>query len=146
MNKILLTLSALAALPVLGFADDTTTGGGTTPPVRPPRPIPDALKAWDTNNDGVLSADEIKAGREAARAAFIAKWDTDKDGKLSRDELKAAFEAWKAEHPKPTTPPTTGDGTHPPRPPKPKPPGTRPPRPTEPKPPVPPTDPATPPA
>jgi len=46
----------------------------------------------DTNNDGVLSADELKAGAEKMRAEHLAKVDTDHDGKVSPEERKAAFE------------------------------------------------------
>lgn len=47
------------------------------------------LKAWDKNGDGGIDKDEwIAAGRKEAR---FAKADTDGDGKISLDELKAGM-------------------------------------------------------
>ena len=43
----------------------------------------------DTNNDGVLSKDEMKAAREKMRAVHISKIDTDGDGRISRAEAAA---------------------------------------------------------
>ncbi|HEX2674492.1 MAG TPA: hypothetical protein VHM25_26635 [Polyangiaceae bacterium] len=46
----------------------------------------------DTNADGVITVDELKAGEEKMRAEHLAKVDTDHDGKVSPEERKAAFE------------------------------------------------------
>jgi len=46
----------------------------------------------DTNADGVITAEELKAGEEKMRAEHLAKVDTDHDGKVSPEERKAAFE------------------------------------------------------
>lgn len=47
----------------------------------------------DTNGDGVISADEITAIRDAHRAATMGTYDTDGDGKLSRMEKRAMKDA-----------------------------------------------------
>jgi len=46
----------------------------------------------DSNNDGVISIDELKAGEDKMKAERLAKLDTDHDGKVSPEERKAAFE------------------------------------------------------
>jgi len=46
----------------------------------------------DANGDGVITAEELKAGAEKMRAEHLAKVDTDHDGKVSPEERKAAFE------------------------------------------------------
>jgi hypothetical protein len=46
----------------------------------------------DTNGDGVITVEELKAGEEKMRAEHLAKVDTDHDGKVSPEERKAAFE------------------------------------------------------
>ncbi len=51
----------------------------------------------DTDNDGVISAEEIQAAREQAKAARLTQFDTDGDGTLSDDEKSAMKEARKAE-------------------------------------------------
>ncbi|MES1176998.1 MAG: hypothetical protein ABUL62_21935 [Myxococcales bacterium] len=51
----------------------------------------------DTNNDGVITVDELKAGEEKMRAEHLAKIDTDHDGKVSPEERKAAFEKFAEE-------------------------------------------------
>ena len=51
----------------------------------------------DTNNDGVITVDELKAGEEKMRAEHLAKVDTDHDGKVSPEERKAAFEKFAEE-------------------------------------------------
>jgi len=66
------------------------------------------LKQHDTNQDGVISAEEkeaakvqAKAKREANRQEDLAKYDEDKDGKINRDErvkLQADRAAEKAAH------------------------------------------------
>lgn len=51
----------------------------------------------DTNADGVITVDELKAGEEKMRAEHMAKVDTDHDGKVSPEERKAAFEKFAEE-------------------------------------------------
>jgi len=50
------------------------------------------LRKIDTNNDGKISADELKAAREALAGArvdrIMKELDIDKDGKLSREEAR----------------------------------------------------------
>lgn len=46
----------------------------------------------DTNNDGLLGADEVAQMPSLARLMPVA--DTDKDGALSRDEIRAASKKW----------------------------------------------------
>lgn len=47
----------------------------------------------DTNGDGVISAEEITAAREAAKAEKLAQFDTDGNGELSRNERRAMKDA-----------------------------------------------------
>ena len=51
----------------------------------------------DTNADGVITAEELKAGEEKMRAEHLAKVDSDHDGKVSPEERKAAFEKFAQE-------------------------------------------------
>jgi hypothetical protein len=51
----------------------------------------------DTNADGVITVDELKAGAEKMRAEHLAKVDTDHDGQVSPEERKAAFEKFAEE-------------------------------------------------
>ena len=51
----------------------------------------------DSNADGVISIDELKAGEAKMRADHLAKVDTDHDGKVSPDERKAAFQKFAQE-------------------------------------------------
>lgn len=62
--------------------------------------LPEFLKPYDTNKDGVLSAEEREAARKgrADRAkSALEKWDTNGDGKLSPVEIEAARKAARAE-------------------------------------------------
>ena len=63
--------------------------------------LPEHMKEFmgkaDTNNDGVISVEELKAGEEKMRAEHLAKVDTDHDGKVSPEERKAAFEKFAQE-------------------------------------------------
>src|SRR6478735_3352957 len=52
----------------------------------------------DTNGDGVITVEELKAGEEKMRAEHLAKVDTDHDGKVSPEERKAAFEKFAEQH------------------------------------------------
>jgi len=63
------------------------------PPAPPPatRGLPDALKPFDTNEDGRLSREEYKAYIDHQRPeAPKSPWDTDGDGKLSPEEIAEA--------------------------------------------------------
>src|SRR6478609_5141831 len=51
----------------------------------------------DSNGDGVITVEELKAGEEKMRAEHLAKVDTDHDGKISPEERKAAFEKFAQE-------------------------------------------------
>lgn len=59
--------------------------------------LPEFLKPYDINNDGVLSAEEREGARKGladrAKDALLAKWDTNGDGKLSPAELELARKA-----------------------------------------------------
>ena len=54
-----------------------------------------ALKAMDTNNDGMISREEAKGHPRLEK--FFDAIDVNKDGQLSRDELKAFREAHKGQ-------------------------------------------------
>jgi len=47
----------------------------------------------DTNGDGVISAEEITAARDAGKAEKLAQFDADGNGELSRDERRAMRDA-----------------------------------------------------
>jgi len=58
--------------------------------------LPEFLKPYDTNNDGVLSAEEREAARQGRIERMedaLAKWDTNGDGVLSPTEIEAARKA-----------------------------------------------------
>jgi len=60
------------------------------------RPNPEEHFAkTDTNGDGFLSLDEIKAARDGRMAERFEKLDTDGDGLLSKEELEAGREKMK---------------------------------------------------
>jgi Ca2+-binding EF-hand superfamily protein len=52
-----------------------------------PERMRDKLAAADTNHDGVLSAEELKAHAQAARQERFARMDKNQDGALSADEV-----------------------------------------------------------
>lgn len=95
----LLTLGALIGTCSFATAQDAAPAPAPAPPAqgdkpkhpdRPPREIPaEILKKFDTDGDGKLSPDEVKAMREAREAEMLKKYDKDGDGKLSEDERKA---------------------------------------------------------
>jgi Ca2+-binding EF-hand superfamily protein len=61
--------------------------------------LPEYLKQFDVNDDGVIDEEERQAIREARDARhddWIAQWDTDGDGVLSEAEKEAAREAIRA--------------------------------------------------
>ena len=64
--------------------------------------LPEKMQAFmgkaDTDADGVITVEELKAGEEKFRAEHLAKVDTDHDGKVSPEERKAAFEKFAEEH------------------------------------------------
>ena len=63
--------------------------------------LPDFLKPYDINNDGVLSVEERESARKGlsdrAKDSLLAKWDINGDGKLSLVELELARKAALAE-------------------------------------------------
>ncbi|MBB4953066.1 Ca2+-binding EF-hand superfamily protein [Agrobacterium vitis] len=75
-----------------------------------------ALQQFDSNKDGKISKDEVKATEESLFTAI----DTNKDGVLTPGELKkyreARMEAWKADMPKPPRPDAAEGAGKPPAP------------------------------
>ena len=76
----------LAISPYVWAADEAA---GTAQPVKQKH----ALKAADTNGDGKLTFEEIKAARPKITQEVFNKIDTNKDGFLSPEELRAAKSA-----------------------------------------------------
>ncbi len=60
-----------------------------------PEGMRDHLKSADTNGDGYLTRDEMKAAHEAMRAKMKAMIDTNGDGTVSPDERAAAREKFR---------------------------------------------------
>ncbi len=93
MKPLVTTLSILALATTLSFAQEKPAG--PPPAERKPRPTAEEIfKKLDTNNDGVLSLEEFKAGpmgkKDPAKAEEIyKKMDTKNDGKVTLEEFKA---------------------------------------------------------
>ncbi len=89
-TKVLVLSGALLlAASSLSFAEDAPAPGGPPPgqsdgnkdgPRRPPNPL---MHIFDTNHDGVISADEIANAPAALKAL-----DKNGDGQLTADELR----------------------------------------------------------
>lgn len=82
MKKFAWSLSILVIGSAIAMAQppEGPRGGGRGDFRLPPNPLVEAL---DTDGDGVISADELKAASES-----LAKLDANKDGKLADDELR----------------------------------------------------------
>ena len=90
--SVLTTLAVGAGAATWANAGDKTFGDGGD--------LPDFLKEYDVNEDGVIDEEErqaVKAARKEARAARRAEIDTNGDGKISDEERVAAREAILAE-------------------------------------------------
>ena len=93
MKPLVTTLSILALATTLSFAQEKPAG--PPPAERKPRPTAEEIfKKLDTNNDGVLSLEEFKAGpmgkKDPAKAEEIyKKMDVNADGKVTLEEFKA---------------------------------------------------------
>jgi Ca2+-binding EF-hand superfamily protein len=74
-----------------------------------PEPMRERFKAADTNADGILTRDEVKAAREAHHAKMEADLDTNGDGVVSDEERKAGREKFEEMWQKHLD--TNGDGT-----------------------------------
>lgn len=61
-------------------------GDGSLEVAELPERMQERLRAADTNSDGVLSAEEMTAHREAQRAAHFARMDANSDGAVTQDE------------------------------------------------------------
>lgn len=86
MKKVVSRLVPLVLLaPCIVAAQAPPPGGGGPPPGGPPTPE-SILARLDTDKDGFVSRTEVASSRLAGRFDQI---DTNKDGKLSIDELKA---------------------------------------------------------
>ncbi|MFA6288545.1 MAG: EF-hand domain-containing protein [Opitutaceae bacterium] len=84
---LVLSGALLLAASSLSFAEDAPggpppgqPGGNQDGPRRPPNPL---LHIFDTNHDGVISADEIAAAPAALKAL-----DKNSDGQLTAEELR----------------------------------------------------------
>jgi Ca2+-binding EF-hand superfamily protein len=74
-----------------------------------PEPMRDHLAKADTNQDGALTRDELKAAHEAQMAEWKKKLDTNGDGTVSKEERAAGRAQFEAEMKKKLD--TNGDGT-----------------------------------
>lgn len=85
MKRFAWTFSLLVAGAAIAVAQppEGPRGGGRGDFRPPPNPL---IEALDTDGDGVISAEEMKAATES-----LAKLDTNKDGKLADDELRPKF-------------------------------------------------------
>ncbi len=63
-----------------------------------PEKMRNHVQAADTNKDGAITVDELKAYGAAKKQEFLAKYDTNKDGKLDDGEKKVAHAAKAKEH------------------------------------------------
>lgn len=87
MNNV---ISSLLAFGVIGSG---AAFGGDLPPGGIGSDLPEFLRAYDVNNDGVLSPEEYAVAREERELARLEQhqdWDTDGDGQLSIEEIEAA--------------------------------------------------------
>jgi Ca2+-binding EF-hand superfamily protein len=86
MKKTLIIVLMLAGIPLLqGQTTGKTFSDGT---------LPEALRQYDVNGDGILDAEEraaAKADREATRNADrLSRWDLNGDGVIDDEERAAA--------------------------------------------------------
>lgn len=89
-SELLLILTALSTLPIAACNSGPTT-------IKPPSisasgAASAAMKQYDTNGDGFLSADELEKAPSLKEA--LGTLDTDKDGKISYDEIEARIKVW----------------------------------------------------
>ena len=85
MKTPLITALLLAGAPLLHAQAPTKTFSDGT--------LPEALRQFDVDNNGVLDEEErqaAKAARDAKHADFIARWDTNNDGIIDDSEREAA--------------------------------------------------------
>ena len=101
MNKWILTgIISVASAGLCAQAQDAAAPGKQGPRGDHKGPHAQMLERFDTNKDGVISAEEKAAMPERAQKrydAFMAKTDTNKDGKLDDGERAAAMKAHHAE-------------------------------------------------
>jgi hypothetical protein len=83
MKRTLALIAALGLASAAAIAADDTTGAGHGPMAR--------LKAADTNGDGLISKAEAQASLPRLYKHFD-EIDTNHDGQISPDELKAAHQ------------------------------------------------------
>lgn len=57
----------------------------------------EGISRFDTDGDGVLSAEEFQVAQDTMRLEFVSRYDTDGDGILSEEEREAAHEAVREE-------------------------------------------------
>lgn len=91
MKKLLAPMMAMA----LVFAGTAAFAADAPKPDMKGPPPHDRFKEADTNGDGFLTKDEMKAQQDKHLNEMFDKTDTNKDGKLSPDEMKAGREEMK---------------------------------------------------
>ena len=85
MKTALLSLGALAAIPLTLAAQQPRNEGPAGPGGPGGRPVPPMMAALDTNKDGEIDATEL-----ANATASLKTLDKNSDGKLSGDEIRPA--------------------------------------------------------
>jgi hypothetical protein len=92
-----LSLGAMVATAAEGDPKPKPSVPPGAPPAGGPRPLPDSVKKYDKNGDGILDEAERKALSDDRRNELMKKYDKNGDGKLDETERQAMMEERKKE-------------------------------------------------